>query len=111
MPQPDRKAAITAYKERKTACGIYALRCAPTGECWVGRAPDVAAIGNRLDFAFTHEAGLRASLKAALKRHGRAAITLEIVERVEADDVPYEQAVFLRDRQKHWRDRLGAEAI
>jgi hypothetical protein len=33
----DRKAAVAAYKERKSACGIYALRCGPSGEVWVGR--------------------------------------------------------------------------
>lgn len=107
----DRKAAIAAYRERKTACGIYALRCAPTGQCWVGRAPDVETIGNRLEFTFAHDATLRPSLKAALRAHGRSAIEMEIVERFGVNEVPYEISKFLRDRQIHWCDRLGGEAI
>ena len=36
MSTSDRKAAKVAYKERKPAAGIYAVRCTPTGEAWVG---------------------------------------------------------------------------
>jgi hypothetical protein len=111
MAPSTRKMAIAAYKERKSVCGIYVLRCEPSGACWVGRAADIAAIGNRLAFTFAHDASLRPSLRAALRDHGRDAITLEIIERFEPDDVPYDQAGFLRYRQKHWRDTLAAEAI
>lgn len=37
MTGEDRKAAIAAYKERKVIGGVYAVRCAATGEVWVGR--------------------------------------------------------------------------
>jgi hypothetical protein len=38
----DRKAAIAAYKERKTVAGIYVIRCAASGGAWVGQAPNLA---------------------------------------------------------------------
>ena len=33
----DRKAAIAAYKERKTIAGVFVVRCAASGEAWVGQ--------------------------------------------------------------------------
>ena len=40
MQREDRKAAISAYKKREAAAGIYAVRCKASGEVWVeiGRA-------------------------------------------------------------------------
>ena len=59
----DRKAATAAYKERKSVCGIYALRCAPSGEVWVGYAGDMEKIRNRLDFILRSGATPHRSLK------------------------------------------------
>jgi hypothetical protein len=50
MDGETRRAAVAAYKERKPRMGIYAVRCAVTGQCWVGRAMDLAKIQNRLWF-------------------------------------------------------------
>ena len=36
MDRSERKAAVSAYKERKAVAGVYAIRCAKTGEQWVG---------------------------------------------------------------------------
>lgn len=42
---PDRrKAAIVAYKERKPVAGVYAVRCAPTGEIWVGATLTIGTV-------------------------------------------------------------------
>lgn len=111
MQGAERKAAIAAYKERKVAIGIYALACAATGQRWIGRAPDLAKIENRIRFSLAHDAALRPSLKAALKEHGPDAIDFEVLESVETDKLPYERDRFLKDRQEHWREKLGAEAI
>ena len=32
MDRSERKAAVSAYKERKAAAGVYAIRCAATDE-------------------------------------------------------------------------------
>ena len=50
MTTTPRKTDIKDYKDRKTVPGIYAIRCLPEGQVWVGRAPDVATIQNRLWF-------------------------------------------------------------
>ncbi len=62
-------------------------------------------------FSLAHGAGLRASLKAALRQHGAGAIAFEVLERFGEDDIPYAREKFLRERQEHWREKLGAEAI
>jgi len=111
MQGAERKAAITAYKERKTVAGVYALRCPAAGGIWVGRAADVATIENRLRFTLAHDAALRPSLKAAVRDHGADAVAFEVLERFGEDDIPYARDTFLRERQDHWRAQLGAEPI
>jgi hypothetical protein len=111
MKSAERKAAVAAYKERKVAAGVYALTCAATGQRWVGRAADLAKIENRIRFALAHDAGLRPALRAAVKQYGAEGIDFRVLEAVETDDLPYERDQFLRDRQQHWREELGAEAI
>lgn len=111
MSKADKKAAVAAYKERKVEAGIYALYCAATGQRWVGRAPDLSTIENRLRFTLTADASLRASLKAAVRQHGAEAIAFEVLERVWTEDLPYEREKFLRDRLDYWREKLGAETI
>lgn len=111
MSRTDRKAAIAAYKERKVEAGIYALRCTATGGVWIGRAPDLSTIENRMRFALVHDANLRASLRSAAKAHGPEAISFEVLERVDTEELPYERDKFLRDRLDIWRQKLGAETI
>ncbi len=36
MDRSERKAAVSAYKERKPVAGVYAIRCATTDGQWVG---------------------------------------------------------------------------
>lgn len=111
MDKARRRAAVAAWRERKVVSGIYALRCAPGGLCWVGCAPDLSAITNRLDFALAHGAGLATSLREAVRTHGAGAIGFEVLERFDEDELAYERNRFLRDRQKHWVATLGAEPI
>ena len=48
MKGEDRKRAVAAYKERKVEAGIYVVRCLASGQVWVGSAPDLSTIQNRL---------------------------------------------------------------
>ena len=51
MKTEDKRAARAAYKERKSIAGVYALRCASTGEVWVGQSRDLEKIWNRICFS------------------------------------------------------------
>ena len=68
----DRKAAVAAYRQRKPERGIYAVRCEAAALVWVGRAPDLATIGNRIFFSLRHGGSPHPGLQAAWNEHGAA---------------------------------------
>lgn len=108
MQRDDRKAALAAYKERKVAAGIFALRCPESGQVWVGQAPDIAAIWNRTGFTLRH--GLHASrdLQSAWKERGGEGFVFEELERFEAEALSIGRARILNERQAHWAAALRA---
>lgn len=111
MKHLDRKAALEAYKKRKVAAGIYAIRCTPTQECWVGRAPDLAKIRNRMWFTLRQGVSLHLTLQAAWNRHGEAAFSLEILEELEDEDIAFVRGRALKERRDHWAATLQARPI
>lgn len=111
MQREDRKAAISAYKKREDAAGIYAVRCLVSGDNWVGKAPNLDAIRNRLWFTLGHGSCTATSLQAAWDQHGAAAFTIDVLERLEPEESAYIRNAMLKERCLHWRAELGAQAI
>lgn len=111
MQMADRRAATAAYKERKTVAGIFAFRCEAAGLIWVGRAPDLAKIENRLRFTLRHGSHRQRSLQAAWNAHGPDAFRFEALDRLEDEDIVYVRDRVLKERLAHWQAKLGAEAI
>ena len=110
MDASARKASIAAWKERKTSAGIYMVRCAASGERWVGRAPDLDSIWRRLSFELRQGGCRRASLQAAWRTHGPDAFAFEEIERI-GEEVDYVRDKLLKARLEHWRRALDAEAM
>lgn len=111
MDHESRKAAVAAWKERKSEAGIYAVHCSATGEIWVGGAPDLATIQNRIWFTLRMGSSAHRSLQAAWTAHGADVFRFEIVERL-----PEEELAYVRDRQlraslDRWVTQLGAVRI
>ncbi|MBR0781671.1 GIY-YIG nuclease family protein [Bradyrhizobium iriomotense] len=107
----DRKAAIAAYKERKTIAGIYVIRCLASGEAWVGQAPNLATIQNRIWFSLRQGNHTCSSLQAAWNAHGEAGVMFGECERLEDEESSYVRNALLKERMLHWRLELKAEAI
>ena len=107
----DRKAAIAAYKERKTIAGIYVIRCAASGEAWVGQAPNLETIQNRIWFTLRQGGHPGRSLQAAWNAHGEAGLTFGECERLEDEESAYVRNAMLKEREAYWRAELKAEAI
>nr|WP_246553962.1 GIY-YIG nuclease family protein [Bradyrhizobium ottawaense] len=107
----DRKAAIAAYKERKTIAGIFVVRCAVSGEAWVGQAPNLETIRNRIWFSLRQGSHTCRSLQAAWNAHGEPGLTFGECERLEDEETAYVRNALLKERLLHWRDELKAEAI
>ncbi|MBP2311118.1 GIY-YIG nuclease family protein [Azospirillum soli] len=111
MTDQNRKATVTAYKERKVEAGVYAVRCAATGACWVGAAPDLSTIQNRLWFQLRMNGCPYRDLQAAWNAHGADSFTLEVVERFDEETLAYARTAEMRKRASHWGERLNAPVI
>jgi hypothetical protein len=111
MNKDDRKAAITAYKERKVAAGVFALRCAATGQAWVGQARDLSTIRNRIWFTLDHGSHPVKGLQAAWNAHGGESLAFEELERIDGDLPEYARATALKERAAAWRSELGAATV
>ena len=118
MKTDEKKAARAAYKERKQVAGIFAIRCAPTGEVWVGQTLTLLTIQNRLWFMLTHgrpESHQEMStLRAAWSAHGPDSLSFEELERIDDEEIlnsPYVRDTLLKERLAHWIATLGAVQI
>ena len=99
----ERKAAIAAYKERKSPCGVYAVICNATGQAWVGQSRHLDTQRNGLVFALRQGASPHRSLQAAFR--------FEELDRLR-DDVPaFGLGDELKRRRAIWAARLHAEAL
>ncbi|WP_428248013.1 GIY-YIG nuclease family protein [Ferrovibrio sp.] len=111
MDNEQKKAATAAYKERKTAAGIFAITCQPSGQSWVGSAPDLAKIQNRIWFALRHNSHRQPSLQAAWAAHGPDAFRFEALEALEEEELGFVRDRLLKEKRSTWCARLGAEAL
>ncbi len=111
MKTDDRKAAIAAYKKRKSIAGIFAVRCAASGQTWVGHALDLDTIQNRLWFALRQGGHANRELQGAWSAHGESGFSFETLERLKEDELPYVKDTLLRERVLHWRAALNGDAV
>ncbi len=111
MERSDRKAAIAEYRERKPEPGIYAIRCKASGEVWVGRAPNLPAIRNRVFFTLRLGSTPQRSLQEAWNTHGEETFAFEVLEVLDAEEVGLGWGRELKKRHADWVERLGAVAI
>lgn len=111
MHGDDRKAAIAAYKERKSVAGIYLVRCQASGQAWVGQSPNLATIQNRVWFTLRFGSHPHRGLQQAWRDHGAEHFSFEIVEALEDEASAYVRNALLKERVAHWRAALPAEVI
>jgi hypothetical protein len=106
-----RKVALEQYRERKVEAGIYAVRCTASADCWVGRAPDLSTIRNRVWFTLRHGSHTDRALQAAWNAHGADAFAFEIVETLEPEESRALRDIELKKRLAHWREEFDASSI
>ncbi len=109
MDKQSRRDAVRDYKERKVEAGIFAVRCAPSGEVWVGQSRNL--YGQQNSFAMGLKLGQfrNAAVDAAHRAHGAASITYEVVEIIDDEELSsMGRDDLLKRREKHWLDELGA---
>lgn len=96
-----RREALAAYKERKVQAGIYAVRCKATDQFWLGKAPDLATIKNRLWFTLRQGSNPHRSLQEAWTLHGADAFTFEVVEVLPEESLQFGRERALKRRLDH----------
>ena len=112
MKSDDRKAAVAAYKKRKSAAGIYAVRCAISGQAWIGQTLNLETIQNRIWFSLRQGAHHNRDLLTAWKKHGEDQFRFEVLERLdEKDDAFFTPNAFLKTRAAHWLRSLEAKPL
>jgi hypothetical protein len=111
MKSEDKKAAIADYKKRKTAVGIFAVRCAASGQAWVGQTLDLDTVQNRIWFTLRLGTHSKRDLQSAWTAHGADNFTFEPLEQLEEEEIPYVRDTLLKERVSHWRTTLNGLAI
>lgn len=107
-----RKALLRAYKERKVEGGVYAVRCAASGEVWVGATPDLSTRQNGVWFSLRLGSHREPSLQAAWNAHGADAFAFERIETVDDEGLDaFARNGRLRDRRDHWVRALNAKRL
>ena len=111
MERQSRKAALSAYKERRPAYGVFAVICGATGEAWVGCSRHVDTQQNGLWFSLRQGTSPFASLQVAWKEHGEDAFRFEELERLREDFPEIGRMDELKRRQALWHPRLAATVL
>lgn len=107
-----RKALLRAYKERRVEAGIYAVRCAASGQVWVGATPDLSTRQNGVWFSLRLGSHREPTLQAAWHAHGADAFAFEPVETIDAEGLDrFGRAARLKDRRDHWIETLNAKGL
>ena len=110
MDKSDRRQLVRDYKEKKTAAGIYALRCAVAEAVWVGVSHNIDAQANSVGFVLRMGSHPNREIQAALRAHGGEAFVYEVLERIDEPELtPLGLADLLKRRERHWIEALGAK--
>jgi len=108
MDKAQRKAAISAYKERDAAIGIFAVRCLASGEVWVGPSLNLDTIRNRIWFGLRMGNALNAEMQRAWSSHGSDSFVFEVLEQLDPDEPDFVRDSQLKERAAYWRANLRA---
>lgn len=110
MDKATRKQIQRDYIERKRSIGVYAVRCAATGEAWVGATRNLDNRKNGLWFTLKSGGAPDKKLQAAWDAHGEASFSYEPLEEVPQDN-PHAIPLLLTERTAHWIEKLDADEL
>ena len=106
-----RKEAVKEFKARKVARGVYAVRCAATGQVWVESSPNLDASRNGVWFCLRHGNHHNKALQSEWNSHGADAFQFEILQQLDEDVAELAVKDVLKERKRHWVAQLAAHPI
>ena len=112
MPSKEtRKEAARNFKEQKVIAGSYAVRCAATGNVWVGSSRNLDATKNGCWFMLRSGSHQEKSLQAEWNAQGEQAFEYEVLEALGDDVHSLNVASLLKEMKSMWVARLGASPL
>ena len=112
MEKQSRREALRQYKEQTPSVGAFAVRCAASGEVWVGVSKNLEQQKNPIWFGLRLGTYPNKALVAAWKAHGETAMSFEVLEVLKTNDVsPLAVDLMLKDAHQRWRDELKAPKL
>jgi hypothetical protein len=112
MDKQSRRDAIRDYKERKVTRGVFAVRCAPTGQVWVAVSRNFDAQQNSLWSGLKHGGYINRDVQAAWNAHGEAGLAYEVLEVFDDEAMsPIGRADLAKARLAYWLGELGAKKL
>lgn len=112
MDKQSRRDAVRDYKERVVSRGVFAVRCAPTGQVWVAASRNLAQQQNSLWFGLRQGSYVNRDVQAAWNAHGEAGLAYEVLEVFDDEAMsPIGRADLAKARAAHWREALGARKL
>ena len=113
VPDKARKKEIAqAWTERKRSQGVFAVRCAASGEVWVDASKNLDSQKNSIWFSLRMGSHRNKAVQAAWNAHGADAFRYDILEEISDEALtPLGVRDLLKIRERHWRERLGAESL
>jgi hypothetical protein len=112
MDKLSRREALRQYKETALEVGVFAVRCAASGEAWVGASKNLGQQQNGIWFGLRLGSYPNAALQAAWRTHGEAAFAFERLQVLAVEDLsPLAVSLMLKDAEQRWRDELGARKV
>lgn len=100
----DRKAAKSAYAERKEVWAVIAVRIGAA--VWVTLKPDAKALENRLGFMLRQGGESAPGMRAAYGEAGT--LEVEVLERLDEDLSPMARERVGEERLAAWAEELAA---
>lgn len=112
MDKQSRREALRQYKEQTPSVGVFAVRCAASGQAWVGVSRNLGQQQNGIWFGLRLGSYVNKALQAAWRAHGEGGFTFEVLEVLKTQDVSRLAVdLMLKDADKRWRDTLGAPRL
>jgi hypothetical protein len=109
MDKQSRRQLVRDFKEKTAPLGVFAIRCAATGDTWVGASKNLEAQQRSIWFGLRLGSYLNKPMQAAWKAHGEAAMSFGVLEAIDEPDLtPMGLADLLKARERHWIAALGA---
>jgi hypothetical protein len=112
MDRARKREIARTYAERERSRGVYAVRCAASGEVWVSSSHNLDTQKNSVWFTLRMGGHPNKAVQAAWNAHGEGAFSYDRVEEVSVDSLtPMGLRDLLKVRERHWREALRAGVL